>query len=82
MLAQPGFRFINPFAGEYLAGILSTRSRSLEVRVETKTKDNVFVQLVCSIQFRIVKANADDAFYELQNPKAQIQVYISLTVVV
>ncbi|XP_054786948.1 protein PPLZ12 [Prosopis cineraria] len=75
-LAEPGFHFFNPLAGECLAGLLSTRVSSLDVRVETKTKDNVFVQLLCSIQYRVVKENADDAFYELQNPKEQIQAYV------
>ncbi|KAI8008607.1 Hypersensitive-induced response protein 4 [Camellia lanceoleosa] len=75
-LAQPGFHFFNPFAGECLAGVLSTRISSLDVRIETKTKDNVFVQLLCSIQYRVIKENADDAFYELQNPKEQIQAYV------
>lgn len=36
----------------------------------------MFVQLLCSIQYRVVKENADDAFYELQNPKEQIQAYV------
>lgn len=36
----------------------------------------MFVHLVCCIQYRVVKANADDAFYELQNPKEQIQAYV------
>ncbi|KAF5743588.1 hypersensitive-induced response protein 4 [Tripterygium wilfordii] len=75
-LAEPGLHFFNPLAGECLAGLLSTRISSLDVRVETKTKDNVFVQLLCSIQYRVVKENADDAFYELQNPKEQIQAYV------
>lgn len=75
-LAQPGLHFFNPFAGECLAGILSTRISSLDVRIETKTKDNVFVQLLCSIQYRVIKENADDAFYELQNPQEQIQAYV------
>ncbi|KAJ0042341.1 hypothetical protein Pint_17276 [Pistacia integerrima] len=75
-LAQPGFNLFNPFAGEWLAGVMSTRISSLDVRIETKTKDNVFVQLLCSIQYRIVTQNADDAFYELQNPKEQIQAYV------
>nr|DAD33728.1 TPA_asm: hypothetical protein HUJ06_012579 [Nelumbo nucifera] len=39
-------------------------------------QDNVFVQLLCSIQYRIIKENADDAFYELQNPQEQIQAYV------
>ncbi|KAL8049817.1 hypothetical protein ABFX02_06G043500 [Erythranthe guttata] len=75
-LAQPGLHFFNPLAGECLAGFLSTRINSLDVKIETKTKDNVFVQLHCSIQYRVVKENADDAFYELQNPREQIQSYV------
>ncbi|KAK2971741.1 hypothetical protein RJ640_022880 [Escallonia rubra] len=75
-LAQPGLHFFNPFAGECVAGILSTRINSLDVKIETKTKDNVFVQMICSIQYRVIKENADDAFYELQNPKEQIQAYV------
>ncbi|OMO98052.1 Band 7 protein [Corchorus olitorius] len=75
-LAEPGLHFLNPFFGQCLAGVLSTRISSLDVKIETKTKDNVFVQLVCSIQYRVVKGHADDAFYELQNPKEQIQAYV------
>ncbi|KAK1392830.1 Hypersensitive-induced response protein 4 [Heracleum sosnowskyi] len=75
-LAQPGLNFFNPFAGEFIAGLLSTRINSLDVKIETKTKDNVFVQMICSIQYRVIKENADDAFYELQNPKEQIQAYV------
>ncbi|KZV41059.1 hypersensitive-induced response protein 4-like [Dorcoceras hygrometricum] len=75
-LAQPGLQFYNPFAGECLAGVLSTRINSLDVKIETKTKDNVFVQLHCTIQYRVIKENADDAFYELQNPREQIQSYV------
>lgn len=75
-LAEPGFHCFNPFAGQYLSGVLSTRINSLDVKIETKTKDNVFVQMLCSIQYRVVKENADDAFYELQNPREQIQAYV------
>uniref|UniRef100_A0A803QVT3 Band 7 domain-containing protein n=1 Tax=Cannabis sativa TaxID=3483 RepID=A0A803QVT3_CANSA len=75
-LAEPGLHFFNPFAGECLAAVISTRICSLDVRIETKTKDNVFVQLQCSIQYRVVKENADDAYYELQNPKEQIRAFV------
>ncbi|KAE8726542.1 Hypersensitive-induced response protein 4 [Hibiscus syriacus] len=75
-LAEPGLHIFNPCAGQYLAGILSTRIFSLDVRIETKTKDNVFVQLLCSIQYRVLKTHADDAFYELQNPEEQIRAYV------
>ncbi|KAK9914106.1 hypothetical protein M0R45_037902 [Rubus argutus] len=75
-LAEPGFHLLNPLGGQWIAGVLSTRIHSLDVKIETKTKDNVFVQLVCSIQYRVVKQHADDAFYELQNPREQIQAYV------
>lgn len=75
-LAEPGFFFLNPFAGECVAGVLSTRVSSLDVVIETKTKDNVFVQLMCTILYRVIKQNADDAFYELQNPTEQIKAYV------
>ncbi|KAL2608790.1 hypothetical protein R1flu_027363 [Riccia fluitans] len=39
-------------------------------------QDNVFVTLVCSIQYHVVRHNADDAFYELQNRREQIQSYV------
>jgi len=75
-IAQPGLHCLNPFAGEWLAGRLSLRVQSLDVRCDTKTKDNVFVSVICSIQYRVVRQNADDAFYELQNPREQIQSYV------
>lgn len=75
-LAEPGFHFFSCYAGQLLVGVLSTRIKSLDVRIETKTKDNVFVQLVCSIQYRVIKEKADDAFYELANPGEQIQAYV------
>jgi len=34
------------------------------------------VTVVCSVQYRVMKQNADDAFYELQNPREQIQSYV------
>jgi len=75
-LAEPGFYCFNPFSSHCIAAILSTRISSLDVKIETKTKDNVFVQMICSIQYRVVRQNADDAYYELQNPKEQIQAYV------
>lgn len=41
-----------------------------------QSPDNVFVTVVCSVQYRVVRENADDAFYELQNPREQIQAYV------
>ncbi|EFJ08723.1 hypothetical protein SELMODRAFT_269623 [Selaginella moellendorffii] len=73
---EPGFSCIVPCLGEFVAGTLSLKVQYLDVRCETKTKDNVFVSLDCSIQYRVVRGNADDAFYELQNPEQQIRSYV------
>lgn len=40
-LAEPGLHCFNPLAGQFLAGILSTRINSLDVKIETKTKVNL-----------------------------------------
>ncbi|MFS7914015.1 hypothetical protein Hanom_Chr16g01477891 [Helianthus anomalus] len=37
---------------------------------------NMFVKIISSIQYQVIKQSADDAFYELQNPAEQIQPYI------
>lgn len=39
-------------------------------------QDNVFVNVVASIQYRAVADNASDAFYKLSNTKGQIQAYV------
>ena len=43
---------------------------------ETKTKDNVFVNVVISVQYQVVLEKAFDAFYKLANPEIQIQAYV------
>ncbi|KAK8483777.1 hypothetical protein V6N13_030785 [Hibiscus sabdariffa] len=59
-----------------LAGHLSLRLQQLDVRCETKTKDNVFVNVVASIQYRALADKANDAFYKLTNTRTQIQAYV------
>ncbi|KAI8541610.1 hypothetical protein RHMOL_Rhmol08G0075400 [Rhododendron molle] len=39
-------------------------------------QDNVFVNVVASIQYRAMADNASDAFYKLSNTKGQIQAYV------
>ncbi|MBT7481908.1 MAG: SPFH domain-containing protein, partial [Flavobacteriales bacterium] len=54
------------------------RVRELPVEVETKTKDDVFVRIVVSVQFFVIDAaeGIKDSFYELNNPEQQIQSYV------
>ncbi|MDQ2973302.1 MAG: SPFH domain-containing protein [bacterium] len=63
-----------------IAGRLSLRIQQLDVRVETKTKDNVFVFVVVSVQYNVLPAKVVDAFYRLQNPQAQITSFVFDTV--
>ena len=55
-----------------VAGRLSLRIQQLDVVVETKTKDDVFVRLKVSVQFKVIKEKVYDAFYKLDNPGDQI----------
>mmetsp|Transcript_1082 Transcript_1082/g.2492 ORF Transcript_1082/g.2492 Transcript_1082/m.2492 type:complete len:96 (-) Transcript_1082:535-822(-) len=70
-LAQPGLGFvICPM--EQLVGRLSYRVQQIDVRVETKTLDNVFLTAVVSVQYQVLKDNVFNAFYALTNPVQQI----------
>lgn len=59
-----------------IAGTLSLRIQQLDVVCETKTKDNVFVQVAVAVQFRVLLEKAYDAFYRLSDPRGQIQAYV------
>ena len=59
-----------------VAGRLSLRIQQLDVVVETKTKDDVFVKLKVSFQFKVIKEKVYDAFYKLDNPADQITSFI------
>ncbi|KAK6127164.1 hypothetical protein DH2020_039093 [Rehmannia glutinosa] len=73
---EPGCHCLPWCIGYQLAGSLSLRVQQLDVRCETKTKDNVFVTVVASIQYRALAEKAADAFYKLSNTKEQIQAYV------
>ena len=59
-----------------VAGRLSLRIQQLDVVVETKTKDDVFVKLKVSVQFKVIKEKVYDPFYKLDNPGDQITSFI------
>ncbi|CAB4275072.1 unnamed protein product [Prunus armeniaca] len=73
---EPGCHCLPWCFGYKIAGELSLRVRQLEVRCETKTKDNVFVNVVASIQYRALPEKIADAFYKLSNANSQIQAYV------
>ncbi|TBW27731.1 SPFH domain-containing protein [Gramella sp. KN1008] len=61
---------------DQVAGRINLKVQQLDVLVETKTKDNVFVKLKISVQFQVIKNNVYDAFYKLESPSDQITAYV------
>ena len=61
---------------EFVAGRVSLRIQELTVRVETKTKDNVFVILRISVQFFVIPEKVYQAFYKLDDPNRQITSFV------
>lgn len=78
-IKNPGLQFKVPFI-DRVAGKLSLKINQLDVLVETKTKDNVFVKLKVSVQFKVLADAVYDAFYKLENPYEQITSYVFDTV--
>lgn len=59
-----------------VVGRINLKVQQLDVMVETKTKDDVFVGLKISVQFQVVKDKVYDAFYKLESPHDQITSYV------
>ena len=74
-VAEPGLNFKIPFI-ETIAGRVSLRLMQLDVEVETKTLDDVFIHIINSIQFRIIPTKVYEAFYVLEDVRGQIQSFI------
>jgi len=72
---QSGLHFKIPLI-DRIAGKLSLKIQQLDVIVETKTKDDVFVRLKISVQYMVIKDKVYDAFYKLDYPHDQITSYV------
>ncbi|KAF0916368.1 hypothetical protein E2562_005963 [Oryza meyeriana var. granulata] len=73
---EPGCHFVPWFLGQQARGPISLRLRQLELRCQTKTKDNVFVTVVTCVQYRALADKVSHAFYTLTNTRSQIQAHI------
>jgi len=74
-VAHPGVTCVAwPFASVSMK--VSTRQMELVVDCETKTKDDVFVNCVVSVQYQIIREHVYDACYKLSNTQAQIRAYV------
>ncbi len=74
-IRQSGLQFKVPLI-QRIAGRLSLKIQQLDVIIETKTLDDVFVKLKVSVQFKVIKEKVEDAFYKLDYPHDQITSYV------
>lgn len=78
-IRKAGLQMKIPFIDKK-AGRLSLRIEELDVMVETKTKDNVFVEIRVSVQYQVIRESVYDAFYRLSHPRDQIRSYVFDTI--
>jgi regulator of protease activity HflC (stomatin/prohibitin superfamily) len=71
-VAGPGLNWKTPYI-EAVVRRLSMKVQQFDVQVETKTQDNVFVQIPVSIQYRVMPDAVEAAFYKLTDPVKQIE---------
>ena len=70
-----GLQLKIPFADKVVARV-GLKIQQLDVIVETKTKDDVFVKLKISVQYAVIKEKVYEAFYKLEYPHDQITSYV------
>lgn len=78
-VAGPGLNIKAPLI-DSLTRPISLRVQQLEVNIETKTKDNVFVTIPVAVQYVVDQHAVVDAYYKLSDPEDQIRSYVFDTV--
>ena len=74
-MSSAGLSFIIPFIDKK-EGVINLRVQQLDVDVETKTHDDVFVHIRVSVQFQVMADKLHESFYSLDNPRHQISSYV------
>lgn len=74
-IRQSGLQMKIPLVDK-VAGRLSLRIQQLDVIIETKTLDDVFVKIKVSVQFVVLRGQVYDAFYKLEYPHDQITSFV------
>ncbi|MEJ2343631.1 MAG: SPFH domain-containing protein [Gemmatimonadales bacterium] len=73
--AGPGIQIKVPYV-DRVAGRVNLRVQQLDVEIETKTEDNVFVRMVVAVQYFVLPEKAYDAFYKLEDANRQITSFV------
>ncbi len=74
-IRQSGLQMKIPLV-DRIAGRLTLKIQQLDVMVETKTLDDVFVKIKVSVQFVVIREKVYDAFYKLEYPHDQITSFV------
>jgi len=78
--ANPGFNCLNCCCGESIAGIISLRINQLDLKVETKTEDDVFVHVHVAVQYQVARDKIRESFYTLSSPDKQIEAHVAASI--
>ncbi len=73
--AGPGIHLKIPFIDEIVSRV-NLRVQQLDVGIETKTEDNVFVNMVVSVQYFVLPEKIYEAQYKLDDAHRQIRSYV------
>ena len=74
-IAHAGLGFRIPLV-ETISARINLKIQQLDVEIETKTKDDVFIHLMVSVQYHVISEKAFEAYYKLAHPEQQIQAFI------
>ncbi|MGE0134486.1 MAG: SPFH domain-containing protein [Dehalococcoidia bacterium] len=74
-IADAGLHFKIPFV-QRIRERTSLRVQQLDVRVESKSQDNVFVELAIAVQYQVKPDAIQDAVYRLTDHSRQIEAYV------
>src|SRR6202045_4852326 len=73
-IVRPGLHVLVPFAESVY--FVDLQVKQAQFSVETKTRDNVFVQIPVSVQYQVLDDKIYDAFYKLSSPQKQIESFV------
>jgi len=73
-IVKPGLHALLPYAEHVY--FVDLQVKQLQVQVETKTRDNVFVQIPVSVQYQVLEDKVYDSFYRLSAPQKQIESFV------
>ncbi|GGA71151.1 protease [Edaphobacter acidisoli] len=73
-IVRPGLHVLIPYAERVF--FVDLQVKQAQFQVETKTHDNVFVQIPVSVQYQVLDDKIYDAFYKLSTPQKQIESFV------